>query len=85
MAEQHRPVLADPVVETDPALRGLRGEIRRRVVDPEAHGHLPSLFEACRPKMGTGFGTSTCDKTRAKARNANLKDRDPLFALSPSR
>jgi hypothetical protein len=39
--EQDRPAVADPVVEPDLALVGLRREVRHRVVDAKSHG--PSL------------------------------------------
>ena len=39
--EQHRPLVADPVVEFDLAFGGLRLEIRRGVVDRQCHGKPP--------------------------------------------
>ena len=38
MREQHRPRIADPVVEADPALGGVGLEVRRDVADAKCHG-----------------------------------------------
>ena len=40
MAEQHCPTVADPFVKADLAVRRVGGEIRRGVVDTEAHFFL---------------------------------------------
>src|SRR5215510_11176637 len=42
MREQHRPFVADPLVEADLAFGGFRFEIRRSVVDSESHDLPPS-------------------------------------------
>ena len=41
MGKQNRPAVADPLVEVDGALGGLRLEIRRGVVDAKRHGRSP--------------------------------------------
>src|SRR5215472_18735128 len=41
MGEQGRPAVADPLVELDGPLRGVRGEVRSLAVDPQRHDAPP--------------------------------------------
>src|SRR5438128_8885135 len=51
--EQHRPLVADPIVKPNPTFGSLSLEVRGSIVDCESH--RPSLL---RPSMGQGSGKS---------------------------
>ncbi|CDX31743.1 hypothetical protein MPLDJ20_140393 [Mesorhizobium plurifarium] len=55
------------------------GEGRRLLI--AVQGKMPGGLSsnACLPKVGTGFGTKTCIKSRTKAHGANPEDRDALL------